>query len=212
MRERIARYLLDIEAVHLRPNQPFTWTSGIRSPIYCDNRLTLSYPEVRRAIIQGFVDYVKTEKIDVDVIAGTATAGIPHAALLSEALELPMIYVRGSAKGHGKQNQIEGKVEPGQKVILVEDLISTGGSVIQAAEALRENDVEVVGVVAIFTYEFKKAEEALKEAKLPAYILTSYSELLKVAMENGTLTEEEMERLAEWRKDPASTDWIKVRK
>ncbi|MCM3713135.1 orotate phosphoribosyltransferase [Halalkalibacter oceani] len=212
MRERIARYLLDIEAVHLRPNQPFTWTSGIRSPIYCDNRLTLSYPEVRRTIIQGFVDYVKTEKIDVDVIAGTATAGIPHAALLSEALELPMIYVRGSAKGHGKQNQIEGKVEPGQKVILVEDLISTGGSVIQAAEALRENDVEVVGVVAIFTYEFKKAEEALKEAKLPTYILTSYSELLKVAMENGTLTEEEMERLAEWRKDPASTDWIKVKK
>ncbi|MCM3759389.1 orotate phosphoribosyltransferase [Alkalihalobacillus oceani] len=212
MRERIARYLLDIEAVHLRPNQPFTWTSGIRSPIYCDNRLTLSYPEVRRTIIQGFVDYVKTEKMDVDVIAGTATAGIPHAALLSEALELPMIYVRGSAKGHGKQNQIEGKVEPGQKVILVEDLISTGGSVIQAAEALRENGVEVVGVVAIFTYEFKKAEEALKEAKLPTYILTSYSELLKVAMENGTLTEEEKERLAEWRKDPASTDWIKVRK
>ncbi|NEU29433.1 orotate phosphoribosyltransferase [bacterium LRH843] len=211
MKEQIAEHLLTIGAVHLQPNDPFTWTSGIKSPIYCDNRLTLSYPNVRRDIIKGFVEQIKEHISEVDVIAGTATAGIPHAALLSEALDLPMVYVRGSAKGHGKQNQIEGRIEKGQKIVLVEDLISTGGSVIQAAEALRAEGAEVVAVVAIFTYEFKKAEDALKEANLPAYILTSYSTLLNVAQDKGTISSEEVERLAKWRKDPAKTEWMTVK-
>ncbi|WP_332690123.1 orotate phosphoribosyltransferase [Halalkalibacter lacteus] len=206
MKEQIAKHLLDIGAVHLRPNDPFTWTSGMKSPIYCDNRLTLSYPKVRKDIIVGFVELL--EKIEVDVIAGTATAGIPHAALLADKLELPMIYVRGSAKGHGKQNQIEGKIEKGQKVVLVEDLISTGGSVIQAAEALRSNGAEVVAIVAIFTYEFQKAYDALKEANIPTYVLTSYSTLLEVAKGKGTITADQVQRLNEWRKDPTSQDWM----
>ncbi|KHF38088.1 orotate phosphoribosyltransferase [Halalkalibacter okhensis] len=206
MKEQIAKHLLDIGAVHLRPNDPFTWTSGMKSPIYCDNRLTLSYPAVRKDIIKGFVTLL--EKMDVDVIAGTATAGIPHAALLADQVDLPMIYVRGSAKGHGKQNQIEGKIEKGQKVVLVEDLISTGGSVIQAAEALRESGAEVVAIVAIFTYEFQKAYDALKEADLPTHVLTSYSTLLTVAKEQGTITDDQEQRLNEWRKDPTSQNWM----
>ncbi|WP_332632172.1 orotate phosphoribosyltransferase [Halalkalibacter flavus] len=206
MKEQIAKHLLDIGAVHLRPNDPFTWTSGMKSPIYCDNRLTLSYPAVRKDIISGFANLL--EGIEVDVIAGTATAGIPHAALLADKLGLPMIYVRGSAKGHGKQNQIEGKIEKGQKVVLVEDLISTGGSVIQAAEALRESGAEVVAIVAIFTYEFQKAYDALKEANLPTHVLTSYSTLLTVAKEQGTITADQEQRLNEWRKDPTSQNWM----
>ncbi len=208
MKEKMAEHLLKIGAVHLQPNDPFTWTSGLKSPIYCDNRLTLSYPEVRRDIVQGFMELVKNHTDAVDVIAGTATAGIPHAALLSEALGLPMVYVRGSAKGHGKQNQIEGKIEKGQRVVLVEDLISTGGSVIQAAEALRAAGAEVVAIVAIFTYEFQKAEDALKTADLPTYVLTSYSTLLGVAKEQGMISSAEEERLAEWRKDPTQTAWM----
>jgi orotate phosphoribosyltransferase len=207
MTEQIAKHLLDIGAVHLRPNDPFTWTSGMKSPIYCDNRLTLSYPAVRKDIITGFAKLV--DKIEVDVIAGTATAGIPHAALLADKLDLPMIYVRGSAKGHGKQNQIEGKIEKGQKVVLVEDLISTGGSVIQAAEALRASGAEVVAIVAIFTYEFQKAYDALEVANIPTHVLTSYSTLLTVAKEQGTITAEQEERLNEWRKDPASQGWMR---
>ncbi|MCL7746404.1 orotate phosphoribosyltransferase [Halalkalibacter alkaliphilus] len=206
MKEQIAKHLLDIGAVHLRPNDPFTWTSGMKSPIYCDNRLTLSYPSVRKDIISGFANLL--EGIEVDVIAGTATAGIPHAALLADKLGLPMIYVRGSAKGHGKQNQIEGKIEKGQKVVLVEDLISTGGSVIQAAEALRESGAEVVAIVAIFTYEFQKAYDALKEANLPTHVLTSYSTLLTVAKEQGTITADQEQRLNEWRRDPTSQNWM----
>jgi orotate phosphoribosyltransferase len=206
MKDQIARHLLDIGAVHLRPTNPFTWTSGIKSPIYCDNRLTLSYPHVRKDIIAGFVDLIKN--IEVDVIAGTATAGIPHAALLADALDLPMIYVRGSAKGHGKQNQIEGKIEQGQKVVLVEDLISTGGSVIQAAEALKASGAEVVAVVAIFTYEFQKAYDALKAANLETHVLTSYQTLLEAAKAKGTITSEQVERLNEWRKDPSSQAWM----
>ncbi|GAE33888.1 orotate phosphoribosyltransferase [Halalkalibacter akibai] len=206
MKQEIANHLLDIGAVHLRPTEPFTWTSGIKSPIYCDNRLTLSYPHVRKDIIAGFVELVKD--MEVDVIAGTATAGIPHAALLADALDLPMSYVRGSAKGHGKQNQIEGKIEKGQKVVLVEDLISTGGSVIQAAEALRAVGAEVVAVVAIFTYEFPKAYDAFNEANLKAHVLTSYSTLLEVANNKGTITEEQAERLNQWRKNPSNEAWM----
>ncbi|WP_227935753.1 orotate phosphoribosyltransferase [Alkalihalobacillus deserti] len=206
MKDQIASHLLDIGAVHLQPTNPFTWTSGIKSPIYCDNRLTLSYPNVRKDIIAGFIELLKNT--EVDVIAGTATAGIPHAALLADAMDLPMIYVRGSAKGHGKQNQIEGKIEKGQKVVLVEDLISTGGSVIQAAEALKASGAEVVAVVAIFTYEFQKAYDALEEASLPTHVLTSYSALLNVAKEKGTITSDQVDRLNEWRKDPTSQAWM----
>ncbi|MBP3952094.1 orotate phosphoribosyltransferase [Bacillus suaedae] len=211
MKETIAKHLLDIEAVHLQPNDPFTWTSGMKSPIYCDNRLTLSYPAVRKDIVTAFTQLIEENNLnDVDVIAGTATAGIPHAALLAEKLELPMVYVRGSAKGHGKQNQIEGKIAKGQKVILVEDLISTGGSVIQAAEALRAAGAEVIAVVAIFTYEFQKATDAFKEANLQSYIITSYSTLLNVAKENGMIAAADVSKLSEWRKDPTSTEWMNV--
>ncbi|WP_156323912.1 orotate phosphoribosyltransferase [Bacillus sp. JCM 19034] len=208
MREVIAKHLLNIEAVHLQPKNPFTWTSGIKSPIYCDNRLTLSFPNVRKDIIKGFVELYNEHIKHADVIAGTATAGIPHAALLADALDLPMVYVRGSAKGHGKQNQIEGKIEQGQKVVLVEDLISTGGSVVKAAEALKAAGAEVVAVLAIFTYEFPKAEETMQKAELPAYILTSYSTLVEVASNNGYIQQEDVAKLNEWRKDPQSLNWM----
>ncbi|GAE29184.1 orotate phosphoribosyltransferase [Alkalihalobacillus hemicellulosilyticus] len=208
MKEIIAKHLLTIEAVHLQPNEPFTWTSGIKSPIYCDNRLTLSYPSVRKDIIKGFVELYNEHIKKADVIAGTATAGIPHAALLADALELPMAYVRGSAKGHGKQNQIEGKVERGQKVVLVEDLISTGGSVVKAAEALREAGAEVVAVVAIFTYEFQKAVETMKDANIPTYILTNYSTLVEVASQNGYIHKDDVTKLSKWRNDPQSIEWL----
>lgn len=207
MDRKIAEHLLNIGAVHLQPNDPFTWTSGIKSPIYCDNRLTLSYPNVRRDIIQGFTELVKD--IQADVVAGTATAGIPHAALLSEQLHLPMVYVRGSAKGHGKKNQIEGKITEGQKVILVEDLISTGGSVIQAAEALKNAGAHVELIVAIFTYEFKEAKEAFERVNIPVKVLTTYSTLLQVAKEKEMISSEEEKRLALWRTDPTSEAWMK---
>ncbi|MCK0470695.1 orotate phosphoribosyltransferase [Halalkalibacter sp. APA_J-10(15)] len=208
MKESIAKHLLTIEAVHLQPNEPFTWTSGIKSPIYCDNRLTLSFPSVRKDIIKGFVELYNEHIKKADVIAGTATAGIPHAALLADALELPMAYVRGSAKGHGKQNQIEGKVERGQKVVLVEDLISTGGSVVKAAEALREAGAEVVAVVAIFTYEFQKAEVTMQNANIPTYILTNYSTLVEVASQNGYIKQADVAKLNKWRNDPQSLEWM----
>ncbi|MFA9456151.1 orotate phosphoribosyltransferase [Halalkalibacter sp. AB-rgal2] len=208
MKESIAKHLLTIEAVHLQPNEPFTWTSGIKSPIYCDNRLTLSFPSVRKDIIKGFVELYNEHIKKADVIAGTATAGIPHAALLADALELPMAYVRGSAKGHGKQNQIEGKVERGQKVVLVEDLISTGGSVVKAAEALREAGAEVVAVLAIFTYEFQKAEVTMQNANIPTYILTNYSTLVEVASQNGYIKQADVAKLNKWRNNPQSLEWM----
>lgn len=208
MNVQIANHLLSIGAVHLQPNDPFTWTSGIKSPIYCDNRLTLSYPHVRQDIIKEFVQLIEKHVTEVDVIAGTATAGIPHAALLSDALHLPMVYVRGSAKEHGRQNQIEGNIEKGQKVVLVEDLISTGGSVLQAAAALEQAGAEVVAIVAIFSYEFTEAAQAFKQKQIPTYILTTYSTLLQVAEQNGTLSPEEKKRLVLWRENPKANTWM----
>jgi orotate phosphoribosyltransferase len=208
MNKQIAASLLDIEAVTLSPNDPFTWSSGIKSPIYCDNRMTLSYPNVRRLIAGEFEVLINKKYPDVEVIAGTATAGIPHAAWVSELLDLPMVYVRGSAKGHGKQNQIEGKIVPGQKVVIIEDLISTGGSAIKAAEALKEAGANVIGVAAIFTYELKKAEDHFKEINLEASVLTSYSTLLEVAKGRGTISEEELKKLVAWSNDPSSTSWL----
>ncbi len=198
MKQRIAKHLLEIGAVELKPQDPFTWTSGIKSPIYTDNRLTLAYPAVRREIAQGLAELTKQHHPEAEVIAGTATAGIPHAAWVADLLELPMSYIRSSAKGHGKQNQIEGKIEPGDKVVIIEDLISTGKSSIAAVQAVREAGAEVLGVVGIFTYGFQQAEQAFHEIKSSYVTLTSYQELLKVAQEEGKLTEEELSQLQKW--------------
>lgn len=198
MKERIAKYLLDIGAVELRPHDPFTWTSGIKSPIYCDNRLTLSYPEIRKEIARGMVQLIKEHFPDVEVIAGTATAGIPHAAWVADLLNLPMNYVRSSAKGHGKQNQIEGVIKKGDKVVVIEDLISTGKSALQAAQALREQGAVVLGVVAIFTYNFEQAKRKFEEEKLAYVTLSDYLTLINLAQREGILTEADLAKLKEW--------------
>lgn len=196
--ETVAKHLLSIGAVELRPNDPFTWTSGIKSPIYCDNRLTLSYPEIRKEIAQGFAEEIKNKFPDVTLIAGTATAGIPHAAWVAEVLNLPMCYIRSSAKGHGKQNQIEGKATAEDQVVVIEDLISTGGSSLKAVEALREAGVQVLGVGAIFTYGFEKAEQAFQAANVPFFTLSNYQTLIQVAKNEEKLTEEELRKLENW--------------
>jgi orotate phosphoribosyltransferase len=203
MKKEIAEALLEIEAVSLQPDQPFTWSSGLKSPIYCDNRLTLSYPEVRRKVAVGLKNMISEHFPNAEMVAGTATAGIPHAAWVSELLDLPMSYVRSKAKGHGKGNQIEGKVTEGQKIVVVEDLISTGGSVIEAVEALREAGCEVLGVVSIFTYELEKGTQKLKSANITAYSLTDFTTLANLAEEKGLINKESLDSLVEWRRDPA---------
>lgn len=207
MKQLIAEKLLEINAVALRPQEPFTWTSGLRSPIYCDNRLTLSFPAVRREIAAGLQKLILENFSEAEVIAGTATAGIPHAAWVSELLDMPMCYVRSKAKGHGKGNQIEGKVESGQKVIVVEDLISTGGSVITAVQALREAGCEVLGVVSIFTYGLEKGKEAFEQAEIKSLSLTNFPALVRVAIEKGYITEKDQESLLAWCQAPA--EWSK---
>ncbi|WP_282140218.1 orotate phosphoribosyltransferase [Cytobacillus oceanisediminis] len=208
MKRKIAEKLLDIKAVALNPNDPFIWSSGLRAPIYCDNRLTLSYPEVRKKIAAGLKSIILDKFPEAELIAGTATAGIPHAAWVSDIMELPMCYVRSKAKGHGKGKQIEGKADKGQKVVVVEDLISTGGSAITAVKALREAGCEVLGVAAIFTYQLEKGKEMLDKEKIEAYTLTDIEALTEVAVENGYIQEKDMKKLVEWRKDPA--EWGKV--
>ncbi|WP_144474824.1 orotate phosphoribosyltransferase [Cytobacillus oceanisediminis] len=203
MRKEIAESLLEIEAVSLQPDNPFTWSSGLKSPIYCDNRLTLSYPAVRRKVAKGLKDLIEQHFPETEMVAGTATAGIPHAAWVSELLDLPMCYVRSKAKGHGKGNQIEGKVTEGQKVVVVEDLISTGGSVIEAVQALRNAGCQVLGVVSIFTYELAKGEQQLKSSNIEAYSLTDFSTLAKIAEQKGLITKENLSSLEEWKQDPA---------
>lgn len=200
--KQIAANLLEIGAVHLRPEQPFTWTSGIKSPIYCDNRITMSYPHVRRAIAKAFADLIKEQYPDAQVVAGTATAGIPHAAWVAELLDLPMIYVRDKAKGHGRQNQIEGAMAAGQKVVVIEDLISTGGSSLKAAQAVQADGGEVLGVVAIFSYQFPDAQALFEEAGIPCSTISNYTALLEVASEQGVITSEQEKVLGEWRKSP----------
>jgi orotate phosphoribosyltransferase len=207
MKKVIAEKLLSINAVALKPNEPFTWTSGLRSPIYCDNRLTLSYPEVRREIAEGLQSIILKQYPAAEVIAGTATAGIPHAAWVSELLNLPMCYVRSKAKGHGKGNQIEGKVEKGQKVVVVEDLISTGGSVITAVQALREAGCEVLGVVSIFTYGLDKGREAFAQEEIKSESLTDFANLVEVAIEKGYISKDDQESLLSWSKSPS--EWSK---
>ena len=207
MKHDIAEKLLEINAVALKPQTPFTWTSGLRSPIYCDNRLTLSFPSVRKDIALGLKKLILENFPDAEVIAGTATAGIPHAAWVSDLLDLPMCYVRSKPKGHGKGNQIEGKVEEGQKVVVVEDLISTGGSVITAVQALREAGCEVLGVVSIFTYGLEKGKEAFLLAGIKSESLTNFPTLIEVAIEKGYVNETDQASLLDWRKDPSS--WSK---
>ena len=209
MRREIAEALLEIEAVSLQPDNPFTWSSGLKSPIYCDNRLTLSYPSIRRRVAEGLKSLIVEHFPDAEMIAGTATAGIPHAAWVSDLLDLPMSYVRSKAKGHGKGNQIEGKVAKGQKVVVVEDLISTGGSVIEAVEALREAGCEVLGVVSIFTYGLEKGAQKLKSSNITAYSLTDFTALAAVAEEKGLITSENQKSLVQWQKNPL--EWMAVK-
>ena len=199
LERKLAKELLAIEAVALRPNNYFTWTSGIKSPIYCDNRITMSYPSIRREIAAGMVEVIKEKYPAVKVVAGTATAGIPHAAWVSELLDLPMIYVRDSAKKHGKTNQIEGRILEGQKVVIIEDLISTGLSSLKVAKALREAGAEVLGVVAIFSYELKKAHEAFSQAEVEYVTLTNYPVLVEEAVASDFIHQDDVEKLLEWR-------------
>jgi orotate phosphoribosyltransferase len=202
--EQVARYLLEIGAVALRPQEPFTWTSGIKSPIYCDNRLTLSFPVVRNYIAEAFAELIRSSYPDAEVIAGTATAGIPHAAWVADKLGLPMAYIRDKAKGHGKQNQIEGLIAPGQKVIVIEDLISTGGSSIKAAQAVQEAGGVPLAVLAIFSYELDRAVAAFAAADIPLQSLSNYSTLIDVALAQGTIADSDVALLQSWRKDPAA--------
>lgn len=198
--KQIAEALLQIEAVTLSPTEPYTWSSGLKSPIYCDNRLTLSFPNVRQVIVDGLVKSVNPT--EVDVIAGTATAGIPHGALLADRLGLPFIYVRSSAKGHGKGNQIEGKLEAGARVLVIEDLLSTGMSSIDAAQAIREVGGEVTGIQAIFSYGLPVLQKNLADADLSATSLTTFSELIEVAKNTGVLNRSELDSLRDWQEDP----------
>ncbi|WNR46471.1 orotate phosphoribosyltransferase [Paenibacillus roseipurpureus] len=202
--QHIAASLLDIEAVALRPQQPFTWTSGLKSPIYCDNRLTMSHPAIREAIADGFAALIKEKFPEAEVVAGTATAGIPHAAWVAQKLGLPMIYIRDKAKGHGKENLIEGTVKPGQKVIVIEDLISTGGSSLKAALAVNDAGAKALGVLAIFSYQLDKATDAFAAADMPLHTLSNYSTLLEVALEKGKIQAADMELLRAWRTNPAA--------
>ena len=208
MERLIAKDLLKIKAVFLRPQEPFTWASGIKSPIYCDNRLTLSYPEVRKDVEQGLAELVKKHFPECQILMGTATAGIPHAALVADILGLPMGYVRSIAKSHGRNNQIEGKWAKGDKVVVVEDLISTGGSSIEVVESLRSLGVEVLGVIAIFTYGLPKALENFEKANCKAYALSNYDALIEVALEENYIKEEDLNKLKEWKKDPSDESWI----
>ncbi|MBC1997778.1 orotate phosphoribosyltransferase [Listeria marthii] len=200
--KQVAEQLLEIKAVFLKPNDPFTWASGIKSPIYCDNRLTLGFPKVRQFIAQSLAEKIKQTFGEVDVVAGTATAGIPHAAWVSDLLDLPMVYVRSKAKEHGKGNQIEGPIAKGQKAVVIEDLISTGGSSLKAVEALEEAGAEVVGIAAIFTYGLDKGKKLLDEADTKLVTLTNYDELIEVALSENYVTAEDMATLKEWKKSP----------
>ncbi len=198
----LAKLLLEINAVILRPNNPFTWTSGWNSPIYCDNRLTLRYPNVRKNISKAFADIIEKEIGDVDVITGTATAGIPHAAWIAQNLDKPLAYVRAKAKSYGLGNQIEGGVDKGQSTIVIEDLISTGGSAISVVDALEFIGADIRAVLSIFTYGFDKANKKFKDRNLPLYTLTDYTTLIEVALEVGAVKESDLKLLNDWRKSP----------
>ena len=209
MEKTIAKELLSIGAVFLRPEEPFTWASGIKSPIYCDNRLTLSAPAVREKIEAGLASLVRTYYPDCEMLMGTSTAGIAHAAITATILGLPMGYVRGEAKTHGRANRIEGRLEKGAKVVVVEDLISTGGSAVEVVEALREEGADVLGIVSIFTYGMKKGLERIAAAGTRNYSLSNLDALVEVAAEQGYIKEEWKERILAFRDNPSDESWIK---
>lgn len=204
----IAKDLLSIGAVFFRPDQPFTWASGIKSPVYCDNRLTLTAPEVRTDVESALADTVKREYPNAEVLMGTSTAGIAHAAITAHMLGLPMGYVRSGAKDHGRQNQIEGRLEKGQKVVVIEDLISTGGSVLEVVDVLREAGAEVLGIASIFTYGMKKGIERLAAAKVVNHSLTDFDCIAQVASEEGYIKSEDIARLIKFRDNPSDESWI----
>ena len=208
MEKKIAKDLLSIKAVFFRPEEPFTWASGIKSPVYCDNRLTLTAPAVRLDVEEGLAELVKTYYPEAQVLMGTSTAGIAHAAITAHMLGLPMGYVRSGAKDHGRQNQIEGKLEPGQKVVVVEDLISTGGSVIEVVDVLREAGAEVLGIVSIFTYGMKKGIERLAAAEVKNISLTNFDVIAQTAAEEGYIRPEDVARLIAFRNNPSDESWI----
>ena len=208
IKEQVARELLKIKAVFFRPEEPFTWASGIKSPVYCDNRLILTAPETREIVERAIADTVRREYPEAEVLMGTATAGIAHAAIAGHLLGLPMGYVRSGAKDHGRQNRIEGRLLPGQKVVVVEDLISTGGSVIEVVEALREESAEVLGVVSIFTYGMKKGLERLAAAKVKNVSLTDFDTIARAAAEEGYIAAADVARLLAFRDNPSDERWI----
>ena len=205
---KVAKALLSVKAVFFRPEQPFIWASGIKSPVYCDNRLTLTAPDVRLIVENGLADVIKREYPQAEVLMGTSTAGIAHAAITAHILGLPMGYVRSGAKDHGRQNRIEGRLEKGQKVVIIEDLISTGGSVIDTADALRDAGAEVLGVASIFTYGMQKGLERLAAAALKNVSLTNFDVIAKVAAENGYISENDVKRLIAFRDNPSDESWI----
>ena len=209
IKHAIAKNLLEIKAVFFRPNEPFTWASGIKSPIYCDNRLILTAPKVRTHVEKAIAKTVKKEYPDVEVLMGTSTAGIAHAAIAAQMLSLPMGYVRSGAKDHGRKNQIEGKLEKGQKVVVIEDLISTGGSVIEVVNVLREAGANVLGIVSIFTYGMKKGLNALSEAWVKNVSLTDFDTIVDVAADNGYIERDDIARLIAFRNNPSDESWIK---
>ena len=208
MKKTIAKDLLKIGAVFFRPDEPFTWASGIKSPIYCDNRLTLTAPEVRLDVEKGLAELIREHYPEAEVLMGTSTAGIAHAAITAHILNMPMGYVRSGAKDHGRQNQIEGKLEPGQKVVVVEDLISTGGSVLEVVNVLREAGAQVLGIVSIFTYGMKKGLERLRSASVENHSLTDFDTIAAVAAEEGYIRPEDVARLIAFRNNPSDESWI----
>ena len=208
MKEQIARDLLSIGAVFFRPDEPFLWASGIKSPIYCDNRLTLTSPEVRNDVENGLAAMIREYYPNAEVLMGTSTAGIAHAAITGHLLQLPMGYVRSGSKDHGRKNRIEGKLEPGEKVVVVEDLISTGGSVLDVVNALREAGAEVLGIVSIFTYGMKNGLERLAAARVENHSLTDFDCVARVAAAEGYIRPEDVERLLRFRDNPSDESWI----
>ncbi len=210
LENQIARDLLKIQAVFFRPKEPFIWASGIKSPVYCDNRLTLTDVAVRTDVENGLAELIRTHYPDAEVLMGTSTAGIAHAAITGHILGLPMGYVRGSAKDHGRKNQIEGRLQPGQKVVVVEDLISTGGSVLDVVNVLREFGADVLGVVSIFTYGMKKGLTRLAEANVKNISLTNFDVIAKVAAEEGYIAPEDVARLLQFRNNPDDESWMEV--
>ena len=208
MKKEIAKGLLSIQAVFLRPDEPFTWASGIKSPIYCDNRLTLTAPAVRTKVEEGLMAVIRENYPECEVIMGTSTAGIAHAAIVGHMMDLPMGYVRSSAKDHGRTNKIEGRLEAGQKVVVVEDLISTGGSVLDTVEALREVGAEVLGVASIFTYGMQKGLDRMAAADVKNVSLSDLDNLVEVAAEEGYIKKEDIVKLISFRNNPSDESWI----